>query len=118
MSFSENGTWFASAVKGQTSVSIWDLRKTGKAAETKVLEVGSTIENVCWDYSGQFLATAGPSGITVQHYAKSSKSWSEPLKSAVPAVAIAWGSNAQCLAAVDSNGVITILEGKQEDMES
>jgi pre-mRNA-processing factor 19 len=105
MSFSENGIWLASVVQGSTSVSIWDLRK---AEEAKVLEIGGQITNVRWDYTGQFLATAGPSGITVQQYSKSAKAWSEPLKSAVPAVDVAWGAKAQNLVSLDQ-GVITVL---------
>ena len=106
LSFSENGTWLAAVVKGQTSVSIWDLRKT---AEIKVLDVGTLVDSVEWDYTGQFLAAAGPSGLAVQQYSKASKEWSEPLRSAVPAVAVQWGPRAHSLVAVNGQGVITVL---------
>ncbi|KAL9587428.1 MAG: hypothetical protein Q9212_000243 [Teloschistes hypoglaucus] len=79
ISFSENGTWLASAAKNSTSVSIWDLRK---AAVVHALDIASPISALCWDYTGQFLAIAGPSGLIVQHYSKSTKEWSEPLKNA------------------------------------
>ena len=105
ISFSENGTWLASIVGGSTSVSIWDLRK---GEQIKVLETGGRVDDIQWDYTGQFLATAGPSGITVQHYAKSSKAWSEPLRSAVPSVAVAWCSKARSLISLDE-GALTIL---------
>lgn len=105
ISFSENGTWLASAVQGSTSVTVWDLRKL---EQIKVLETGGQVNDVRWDYTGQFLATAGARGVTVQHYSKSAKAWSEPLKSAVPAVAAVWGSGAQSLVAL-SEGILTVL---------
>lgn len=109
LSFSENGTWLAAAVKGQTSVFIWDLRK---AAQIKVLDTGSPIETVRWDYTGQYLVSAGPGGLAVQQYSKSSKEWSEPLRSAVPAVAVSWGSKAKDLFTLDTKGVITVLRSQ------
>lgn len=104
--FSENGIWLAAAVKGSTSVSIWDLRK---ASQIKVLETGGQVTSVRWDYTGQYLATAGPTGVAVQQYSKSSKEWSEPLRSAVPAVSVDWGSGAQCLVSLDGEGIIKVL---------
>lgn len=104
--FSENGIWLAAAVKGSTSVSIWDLRK---ASQIKVLETGGQVTSVRWDYTGQYLATAGPTGVAVRQYSKSSKEWSEPLRSAVPAVSVDWGSNAQNLLSLDGDGIITVL---------
>lgn len=106
LEFSENGIWLAAAVKGSTSVSIWDLRK---ASQIKVLETGGQVTSVRWDYTGQYLATAGPTGVAVQQYSKSSKEWSEPLRSAVPAVCVDWGSRAQNLVSLDEKGVITVL---------
>lgn len=106
LAFSENGTWLAVVVRGSTSVSIWDLRKS---SQIKVLDTGSEIEQIAWDYTGQFLAVAGPSGLSVQQYSKSAKTWSEPLRSAVPAVAAAWGVNAQSVVCLDAEGVITLL---------
>ncbi|MCJ1463524.1 hypothetical protein MMC07_002132 [Pseudocyphellaria aurata] len=104
--FSENGTWLAAASKASTSVSIWDLRKS---AQIKLLEVGGQIERVQWDYTGQFLAIAGPSGLAVKHYSKSAKEWSEILRSAVPAVALEWGSRAQKLVSLEPDGTVLIL---------
>ncbi len=104
--FSENGIWLAAAVKGSTSVSIWDLRK---ASQIKVLETGGQVASVRWDYTGQYLATAGPTGVAVQQYSKSSKEWSELLRSAVPTVSVGWGSGAHNLVALDGEGVITVL---------
>lgn len=106
LSFSENGTWLAVVVKGSTSVSIWDLRKS---AQLKVLDIGSQIEKVVWDYTGQFLVVAGPRGLSVQQYSKSTKEWSEPLRSAIPAVAAAWGAQAQSLLSLSAEGIITIM---------
>lgn len=110
--FSENGFWFAAVAKGSTSVIIFDLRKDGQDAQVKVLDIGNQVDSINWDYSGQFLATAGPSGITVQQYAKSSKSWSEPLRSAVPATAVQWGPQGQSLVCVNSDGVVSVLGTK------
>lgn len=93
-------------MKDSTSVSIWDLRK---ASQFKVLETGGQVLSVRWDYTGQYLATAGPTGVAVQHYSKSSKEWSELVRSAVPAVSVDWGSRAQNLVSLDGDGVITLL---------
>jgi pre-mRNA-processing factor 19 len=113
--FSENGFWFAATAKGQTTVTIFDLRKQGDAAQAKVLDIGSAVQHLAWDYSQQFLATAGPAGVTVQQYNKGSKSWSEPLRSAVSnAVDVAWGENASKLLVVNGEGVISILGSKEE----
>ncbi|EOO02876.1 putative cell cycle control protein [Phaeoacremonium minimum UCRPA7] len=111
--FSENGYWIAATAKGQTTVTIFDLRKEGDAATAKVLDIGSSVQSLAWDYTGQFLATAGPAGLTVQQYSKSSRKWSEPLRSATPAVAVRWGPNASELIAVNEDGVLSIL-GTQE----
>ncbi|OQE44966.1 hypothetical protein PENCOP_c002G08360 [Penicillium coprophilum] len=104
--FSENGTYLAAVAAQSTTVSIWDLRSS---KETKVLDTGSQIESIFWDYTGQFLLTGGPSGVTVQQYSKSSKTWSEPLRSAVPAISVAWGSAAQSIVALNEAGVVTVL---------
>ena len=106
LAFSENGTWLASAVKGQTIISIWDLRKS---AEIKVHDIGNVVTSITWDYTGQFLAAAGPGSVTVLHYAKSSKSWSEPFRKAVPASAVAWGAQAQSLLVLGIDGAVNIL---------
>ncbi|KAJ6261916.1 hypothetical protein Dda_2715 [Drechslerella dactyloides] len=108
--FSENGFWLAVACKGDKTVSLWDLRK---GQMTKAIEIGSVIESVAWDYTGQYLATAGPQGVTVQHYSKASKGWSAPLQSAVPAVALAWGARAESLVTLSGDGAVTVL-GKAE----
>ncbi|KAF3046301.1 hypothetical protein E8E11_007034 [Didymella keratinophila] len=106
ISFSENGTWFAVAQKGSAQVSIWDIRKQNVI---KVLDAGSPVENVKWDYTGQFLAAAGSGSISVQQYTKASKSWSEPVRKAVPAKDVAWGANAGSLVALTSEGGLSIL---------
>ncbi|KAF2269190.1 Prp19-domain-containing protein [Lojkania enalia] len=106
ISFSENGTWFAVAERGSNSVSVWDLRKQ---APIKALDVGSPVDSVRWDYTGQFLATAGSGSISVQHYTKATKSWSEPVRKAVPARDVAWGVNASSLVALTPDGGLSIL---------
>ncbi|KAJ5800099.1 uncharacterized protein N7518_002167 [Penicillium psychrosexuale] len=107
--FSENGTYLAAVAAQSTTVSIWDLRSS---KETKVLDTGSQIDSIFWDYTGQFLLTGGPGGVTVQQYSKASKGWSEPLRSAVPATSVAWGSAAQSIVALNEAGVITVLEAQ------
>ncbi|KAI9747036.1 MAG: hypothetical protein M1835_002250 [Candelina submexicana] len=106
LSFSENGTWLAAAVTGQTNVTIWDLRK---ATQTKVLDFGSNVESVRWDYTGQFLVAAGPSGIAVQQYSKSTKAWTELMQTAVSAVAVQWGTRARNVVSVSAGGVVNVL---------
>lgn len=112
--FSENGFWIAATAKGQTTVTVFDLRKEGNAAKAKVLDVGSTVQGLAWDYTGQFLATAGPSGVTVQQFAKGSKKWTELLQSATPAVAVAWGEEGKRLVTVNRDGVISVLGAPEE----
>ncbi|CAK7243335.1 MAG: hypothetical protein STHCBS139747_004853 [Sporothrix thermara] len=111
--FSENGYWIAATAKGQTTVTIFDLRKEGDAATAKVLDTGSAVAALAWDYSGQFLATAGPAGLTVQHYAKGSKTWSQTLSSATPAVAVQWGAHAKQLLSVNADGVVSVVGMKE-----
>lgn len=109
ISFSENGLWFAAVAKGSTSVVIFDLRKEGKAAEAKVLEIGGQVDSIRWDYTGQYLAASGPRGLTISHYTKSSKSWADVISTAVPATAVAWGPEAKSLVTVNAEGVVTVL---------
>ncbi|CAK7567958.1 MAG: hypothetical protein SEPTF4163_005936 [Sporothrix epigloea] len=108
LAFSENGYWIAATAKGQTTVTIFDLRKEGDAATAKVLDVGSAVVALAWDYSGQFLATAGPAGVTVQQFSKGPKTWSQTLSSATPAVAIQWGRHAKQLLSVNTAGVLSV----------
>ncbi|KAL2260470.1 hypothetical protein VTK26DRAFT_5515 [Humicola hyalothermophila] len=110
--FSENGFWFAAAGKGQSTVTIFDLRKSGPAAQVKELQTGDA-QALAWDYTGQYLATAGSTGVTVQMYLKSSKSWSEPLRSSTPAAALRWGAEAKSLVTVSKEGVVSVLGAKQ-----
>lgn len=111
LSFSENGIWLAAVSRGSTDITIWDLRKS---AQIKVVHIGSQIESIRWDYSGQFLAVATRSGIAVQHYSKSSKQWSEPLRNATQAVAVEWGAKARKLVSLGPEGTITVLGSEQE----
>jgi len=109
IAFSENGIWFAAVARGSSSVVIYDLRKEGKAAEAKVLEIGGQVDSIRWDYTGQYLAASGPRGLTISQYTKSSKSWSDVISTAVPATAVAWGPEAKTLITVNSDGVVTVL---------
>jgi pre-mRNA-processing factor 19 len=106
LAFNENGTWFAVVQKGSSNVSVWDIRKQNVV---KVLEAGSAVDSAKWDYTGQFLAAAGAGSISVHQYTKSSKSWSEPVRKAVPAKDVAWGAGAQSLVALTPEGGVSIL---------
>ena len=106
LDFSENGIWLGIAVKGSSSVEIWDLRK---AAQVKVLDIGSRVDSIKWDYTAQYLAAVGPSGVVVQQYSKSTKSWSELLRRGVPGVDVAWGPRALSLVSLSKDGAVTVL---------
>ncbi|TVY29408.1 Pre-mRNA-processing factor [Lachnellula hyalina] len=121
LAFSENGIWFAAVARGSPNVVIFDLRKEGKAAEAKVLEIGGQVDSLRWDYSGdlghqtnpdtaQFLAASGPGGFTISQYTKASKKWDNVISLAVPATAVAWGPEAKTLVTVNGkDGVVTVL---------
>ncbi|KAH8178556.1 prp19/Pso4-like domain-containing protein [Sarocladium implicatum] len=113
LTFSENGFWLAATAKGQTTVTIFDLRKEGDASVAKVLETGGAVQSVSWDYTGQYLATGGASGVTVQQYAKSSKKWSEPFRNSVPAVSVRWGAEGKQLVSVNNEGVVSVFGVKE-----
>lgn len=107
--FSENGYWFAATGKGQQTVSIFDLRKEGDAAKAKELQTGDA-QSLAWDRTGQYLATVGSTGVTVQMYLKKAKAWSEPLRTSVPGTAIRWGTDAKSLVTVNKEGVVSVLK--------
>jgi pre-mRNA-processing factor 19 len=104
--FSENGFWLAVAQQEQSTVEIWDLRKM---RVTKSLDIGSRVDHLAWDYSGQFLAVAGKTGVSVQQYTKADKKWSEPFRGSTQAVATAWGAKARSLVTVDAEGRVSVL---------
>lgn len=104
--FSENGTWLASANQNQSSVYVWDLRKTSLL---KTLDVGSPVSGVAWDYTGQFLAASGAGGMVVNQYVKASKKWEEPLRKAINAVDIKWGASGKSLVALTGDGAVSVL---------
>ncbi|KAF2838072.1 ubiquitin-protein ligase E4 [Patellaria atrata CBS 101060] len=104
-SFSENGTWFAVATKGETSVQIWDIRKS----KINQIDVGTSVNDLKWDYTARFLAAAGSGSVAVLQYTKASKSWSEPIRKAVSANALHWGVNAKSLVLLESSGSLNVL---------
>lgn len=113
--FSENGFWFAATAKGQTAATVFDLRKEGDAAKAKVLDAGGAVQALAWDYSGQFLAMAGPAGVTVQQYVKASKAWSEVLRTGVAGAGagVRWGGKGRKLVLANGEGVVTVLGVKE-----
>jgi pre-mRNA-processing factor 19 len=106
LSFSENGTWLASASAGSSNVSVWDLRKMNTI---KTLEIGSPVSSVKWDYTGQFLAVAAAGCVVVEQYEKKAKSWSEPLRKAIAARDVAWGAQASSLVLLNEDGALFTL---------
>ncbi|SPO03104.1 related to non-snRNP spliceosome component (pre-mRNA splicing protein PRP19) [Cephalotrichum gorgonifer] len=107
--FSENGFWFAATAKGQTTATVFDLRKEGEAAKVKVLEAGGSVAALAWDFTGQFLATVGAGGLTVQQYAKASKAWTEVLRTSVAGVDVRWAAEGKKLVVANVEGVVTVL---------
>ncbi|CCU75192.1 cell cycle control protein cwf8/ubiquitin-protein ligase E4 [Blumeria hordei DH14] len=109
IAFSENGIWLSVIAKGSSCLVTFDLRKEGKSAEAKLLETGGPINRIRWDYTGQYLAAAGPRGIVVHYYVKSTKTWSNVNSFAIPARNISWGPKARSLIALDEGGIVKIL---------
>lgn len=106
MEFSENGTWLCSAQEGSSIVTIWDLRKLSSLTTQ---DMGTPVNAIAFDYTGQFLAAGGPGGLLVKQYDKKSKKWSEPLRKAVSAANVQWGAQAKTLVALTPDGAITLL---------
>lgn len=104
LEFSENGIWLAAASTGESSISIWDLRKMSLLHS---ITLSGEIRDIRWDYTGQHLAVAGSEGVSVQHYSKAKKSWSEPFRVGSPCRLLAWGAQARSLVALaDSQALI------------
>lgn len=116
IAFSENGYTFAASAKGQPTVQIFDLRKEGKAAYVKELATGKAY-SLEFDHSAQFLATAGPAGLTVQHYNKSSKKWSEIYRNDLPALVVKWSSKAKMLVTASANGNVRVIGSLDKEDE-
>ncbi|RKU44109.1 hypothetical protein DL546_002464 [Coniochaeta pulveracea] len=108
IAFSENGYWFAAGSSNSPNITIFDLRKDGDAAKAKELPTAGPVRSLAWDYSSQYLAAAGPSGVSVHQYLKSSKSWSVPLEIAGRAVAVRWGDKAKTLVWVQEEGEVSV----------
>jgi pre-mRNA-processing factor 19 len=55
------------------------------------------------------LAACGPGGVVVNQYTKSSKAWSEPLRKALNATDVKFGSKAKSLVALTGEGAVIVL---------
>lgn len=110
LTFSENGIWFSAVAKNSSHITIFDLRKEGKAAEAKVLDIEGNADCIRWDYTGQYLAACGSKGVKIFKYIKSSKSWSDDITLEASATALAWGPEAKSLVAISSDGIIKLLK--------
>lgn len=108
IAFSENGYWFAAASSSSPNITIFDLRKEGDAAKAKELPTAGPIRSLAWDYSSQYLAAAGPSGVAVHQYLKSTKTWTAPLEIGGRAVAVRWGEKAKTLVWVQEEGEVSV----------
>ena len=108
LSFSENGTWLASASEGSTSVSIWDLRKSPDQAKIKVIEYGAAVSEVAWDYTAQYLAIVGGGAVAVEGYQKSSKKWKELLKKALKSRKAVWDPQGKHLLVDGDSGIVEL----------
>jgi len=75
----------------------------------KALDVGTAVVGLAWDYTGQFLAAAGPGGLVVSQYVKASKAWEQPLRKAVGAVDVAWGAGASSIVVLTNEGGVSVL---------
>ena len=106
LTFSENGTWLASAQTNNATVTIWDLRKL---SALHTFNAGTPVSGISWDYTGQFLAACGSGSVVVQQYEKKSKAWTEPLKKAIASVDVAWGAKARSLVVLTAEGGIKVL---------
>lgn len=110
VSFSENGIWLATTSAGQGAVSIWDLRK---GAVVHTIEMGVDVTRLAWDYTGQFLALLATGCMTVHHYSKAAKAWSQPwTRAASDLTDLAWGADARSLVVVDKAGKIATVGPK------
>lgn len=74
------------------------------------MDFGGRISCLRFDYTGQFLAGAGPDGVAVQYYDKGSKEWSEPLRKAIAASAVEWGPDAKSLVVLTVDGEVSVLQ--------
>ncbi|RKF59510.1 Pre-mRNA-processing factor 19 [Erysiphe neolycopersici] len=110
LTFSENGIWFSAVAKKSSHITIFDLRKEGKAAEAKVLEIEGHANCIRWDYTGQYLAACGSKDISIFKYIKTSKAWSIKITFEVPATALVWGPGAKSLVTISSDGIIKLLK--------
>ncbi|KAH7552290.1 hypothetical protein BM1_09152 [Bipolaris maydis] len=106
LKFAENGTWFAVAQQGSTSVSVWDIRKQ---AVIYTLESGSPVTCCEWDYSGMYLAIGGTGSVSVQQFTKATKSWAELVRKALPAKDVTWSGKAESVVALTPEGGLAVL---------
>jgi pre-mRNA-processing factor 19 len=55
------------------------------------------VEDIDWDYTAQFLGSAGAGGTVVHQYSKASKEWSEVLRDGEGSNGVVWGGKARSL---------------------
>ena len=109
LAFSENGIWFAASTGN--SVIVFDVRKEGEAAILKTFESSAQVQDVSFDYTGQYLAFVGKGGVEVKAYRKKEKVWVDGLQVAVPGEGLAWGPEAAKVITINETGVVSVLAG-------
>jgi pre-mRNA-processing factor 19 len=75
----------------------------------KSLDIGSAVQSVEWDYTGQYLAVAAQGNVVVEAYEKKGKSWRELARKAVSATDVAWGKDASTLVLLNGDGALVTL---------
>ena len=99
--------WHASQ-RDSAAVSIYDIRKPTNGPVAS-LDVGGKVDAFDWDYTGQFVASAGSNGVVVNQYSKAAKAWSEVLRTENDAAGVVWGNLAQSLLTTNIDGVVTLI---------
>ena len=87
------------------------MRKEGEAAILKTFESSAQVQDISFDYTGQYLAFVGNGGVEVKAYRKKEKVWVDGLQVAVPGQGLAWGPEAGRVVTVNEAGVVSVLAG-------
>ena len=108
LAFAENGYWLSSVAQGSSIVNTWDLRKSILA---KTVDFEMEIASLRWDETAQYLAVVGSSGLKVQHYDKSNKSWTMILSCSNrgKTLAVAWAPRGRGVVTLKADGCLCII---------
>jgi pre-mRNA-processing factor 19 len=68
------------------------------------------VEGIDWDYTAQFLVSAGEGGTVVRQYSKASKEWSEVFRDGETSTGVVWGGKARSLVVgLKESGEVRVL---------